>query len=210
VTASPEAFDFAPTIVEAGRRTGLVEIVNQGTGAVTVSEVRLDPAGDGPFEVVETTCAGQSVAVGSRCGITLAFAPTTLGAQNVTLIASLASGADITAVVSGTGSPAPTLEAVPGVATIGQVVTLRGSGFPTGVTVDVTRASSLHQVVVDDTGTFNLPVVVMSHTPTGPVEVTVAGQADMFGTVTSTLLVTDTSDRSSPAVIRGIGPSIGR
>lgn len=210
VTASPAAFDFAPTIIDAGRRTGLVEIVNQGSGAVTVSEVRLEPAGAGPFEIVETTCTGESVAVGSRCGITLAFAPTAVGAQNVTVIASLASGADITAIVSGTGAPAPTLEVNPGVATIGQVVTLSGSGFPTGITVEVTWASSVHQVVVDDAGTFNLPVVVMAYTSTGPVEVSVAGQTDLFAAVTGSLLVTDTSDRSRPAVIRGIGPSIGR
>ena len=210
VVASPAAFEFAPTIIDAGRRTGLVEFVNNGSSAVTIVGVRLDPAGAGPFKVVETTCAGESVDVSGRCGVTLSFAPTATGAQSVSLIASIAGGTDITVAVTGTGAPAPTVEVIPGVATIGQVVTLSGAGFPTGIAVNVTWSSTVREILIDEAGTFNVPVVVMQHTPTGPVTVSVAGQTDMFGDVEGTMIVTRTSDRSGPSVIPGIGPNIGR
>lgn len=210
VSASPATFDFAPTIIDAGRRTGLVEIVNNGTGAVSIVGVRLDPTESGAFQIVETECAGESVAAGSRCGVTLAFAPTETGSQSVSLIASIEGGTEVTVAVTGVGAPTPTVDVIPGVATVGQVVTLSGAGFPTGITVEVTWAATELEVVVSDSGTFNLPVVVMSHTPTGPATVVVAGQADMFPTVAGTMVVTDTSDRSTPSVLDGLGPNIGR
>ncbi len=210
VTASPAAFDFAPTIIDAGRRTGLVEVVNNGSGAVTVVGVRLEPAEPGAFQIVETTCAGESVAVGARCAVTLAFAPTAEGAQAVSLIASLENGVDIAVPVTGVGAPPPTMTIVPGVAAVGQVVTLTGAGFPTGVTVDVTWSAQVLQVTVDDSGTFDLPVLILPNTQTGPVGVSVAGQTDLFGDVVGTMLVTDTTDRSGPPVLEGIGPNIGR
>ncbi|MEP1122831.1 MAG: hypothetical protein ABJH68_02945 [Ilumatobacter sp.] len=210
VTASPAAFDFAPTIIDAGRRTGLVEVVNNGSGAVTVVGVRLEPAEPGAFQIVETTCAGESVAVGARCGVTLAFAPTTAGAQEVSLVASLENGVDITVPVTGVGAPPPTVTIVPGVAAVGQVVTLQGAGFPTGVTLDVAWSTQVLQVAVDDSGTFDLPVLVLPNTQAGPIEVSVAAQTDLFGDVVGTMLVTETSDRSGPPVLEGIGPNIGR
>lgn len=210
VTASPATFDFAPTIIDAGRRTGLVEVVNNGSGAVNVVGVRLDPAEAGPFQIVETTCADESVAIGARCGVTLSFAPTATGAQSVSLVASLEGGTDIIVPVAGIGAPAPTISVIPGVATVGQVVTLSGAGFPTGITVDVTWGATDLQVVVDDVGTFNIPVVVMANTRIGPAMVSVEGQTDLFGTATGTMLVTNTSDRSGPSILDGIGPNIGR
>lgn len=210
VSASPAVFDFAPTIIDAGRRTGLVEIVNNSSSAITVVGVGLDPAEAGPFQIVETTCVDASVAAGARCGITLSFAPTDTGALSATLLASLDGDTDITVPVTGVGAAPPTVSVIPGVATVGQVVTLSGAGFPTGITVDITWASTEYSVDVSDAGTFNLPVVLMSHTPTGPADVSVAGQTDMFATTTGTVLVTRTTDRSVPPVIDGIGPNIGR
>jgi len=187
-----------------------VEIVNNGSGSATVAGVRLDPVEVGPFQIVETTCANSTLAAGERCGVTLSFAPTATGAQAVSLIATIQGGTDITVAVTGTGAPAPTVVVTPGVATVGQVVTLSGAGFPTGITVELTWAAQVQRAVVDDAGTFNVPVVVMSHTATGPATVSIAGQTDMFAEVTTTLLVTDTSDRSGPSIIDGVGPNIGR
>ena len=90
------------------------------------------------------------------------------------------------------------------------MVTLSGNGFPTGLTVDVAWGAGVQQVVVDDAGTFAVPVVVMSHTATGPATVSVAGQADLFDTVSATMLVTDTSTRSRAVVLDGVGVDIGR
>ncbi|MFT6391782.1 MAG: hypothetical protein ACJA14_001295 [Ilumatobacter sp.] len=209
VKFSPATFDFAATIIDAGRRTGLVEIVNSGTRPITVVGVRLESADPGPFEIVETTCVGESVPAGERCGITIAYSPTEIGTQTVQAIASL-DGAELTAAVSGTGASAPTLAVVPGVATLGQVVTLTGGGFPTGLTVELTWAGEQRQVVVNDAGLFALPVVVLPKTRSGPAEASVAAQIDQFGDVSTTMLVTQTSDRSSPTVLRGAGINVSR
>lgn len=210
VVASPASFDFAPTIIDAGRRTGMVEVVNNGTRAVTVVGVRLEPAEAGAFSIVDTTCAGESIAAGARCAVTLAFAPTVTGDQSVQLIASLEGGVDLTVAISGTGAPAPIVAVIPGVANVGQVVTLSGSGFPTGITVALVWGATTQDVLVDEAGTFNVPVVVLTNTPRGPAEASVTGQADLFGDVIAMMLITDTSDRSSPSVIDGVGPNIGR
>lgn len=210
VVASPASFDFAPTIVDAGRRTGLVEIVNNGTRAVTVIGVRVEPVEVGAFAIVETTCAGESIAAGARCAVTLAFAPSDTGPQNVQLIASLEGGIDISVAITGTGAPAPVVAAIPGVASVGQVVTLSGSGFPTGITVELVWGATTQDVLVDDVGTFNMPVVVLANTQRGPAQASVTGQVDLFGDTVATLLVTDTSDRSGPSVLVGVGPNIGR
>jgi hypothetical protein len=209
VKFSPATFDFAATIIDAGRRTGLVEIINSGTRPITVVGVRLEPADPGPFEIVETTCVGESVPAGERCGITIAYSPTEIGTQAVQAIASL-DGAELTAAVSGTGASAPTLAVVPGVATLGQAVTLTGAGFPTGLTVELTWAGEQRQVVVNDAGLFALPVVVLPKIRSGPAEASVAAQIDQFGDVSTTMLVTQTSDRLSPTVLRGVGINVSR
>jgi len=210
VAFSPATFDFAPTIVEAGRRTGLIEIVNTRPTAAAVVGIRLDPADTTAFEIVETGCTGQAVPANGRCSVTIAFAPSATGEQSAQLIASLDGGTEISATIAGIGAPPPTLTVFPGVARAGQVVTLRGSGFPTGLTVELTWSGNPSDVVVDETGGFAIPVIVLPHTRSGPASASVAGQTDQFGDVTATMLVTGTSDRSQPGVLEGVGPNIGR
>ena len=210
VVFSPTSFDFAPTIIEAGRRTGLVEIVNTTPDAATVVEVRLDPADTTAFEIVEAGCAGDAVPASGRCSVTVAFAPTTTGEQSVQLIASLDSGTEISATLGGVGAAPPTLTVFPGVARTGQVVTLRGAGFPTGLAVELTWSGTTSEVAVDDTGGFAIPVVVLPHTPSGPASASVDGQTDQFGDVTATVLVTTTTNRPQPGILDGVGPNISR
>jgi hypothetical protein len=210
VAFSPTTFDFAPTIVEAGRRTGLVEIVNTTANAASVVGVRLEPVDVAGFEIAESDCAGTTVPANGRCSVTIAFAPDATGAQSVQLIASLDGDGDIVATISGVGAEPPTLTVTPGVATIHQVVTIRGDGFPTGLDVELTWGGSTQSVVVDDTGGFAIPVVLLPHTRRGPAGASVAGQPDQFGDVTATMLVTATSSRSQPGILEGVGPNIGR
>ena len=211
VTFSPATFDFAPTIVDAGRRVATIEIVNASTTAVSIVGVRLEPQ-NAPFEIVETACAGETLAGNSRCSVDVAFAPTDQGEASVRVIAQLDGGVEIEATLNGEGAPPPTLRFVPGVATVGQVITLRGAGFPTGLTVSVTLENGLFdgEVVVTDAGTFDVPVVVLPNTPQGPIAANVAAQDDQFAEVATTMVITSTSDRSSPSVLDGVGPNIGR
>ena len=210
VSVSPAAFEFAPTIVEAGRRTGLVEVVNSSTEPVSVVDVALQPADDGAFAITSTTCVGVTLAAGESCSVDLVFAPLVTGDQSALLVASFGDGVEVTATISGVGAPPPTLSVIPGVATVGQVVTLRGAGFPTGVTVDVTWLDTSIDVAVDDTGGFDTTVVVFPNTPGGPVTASVAALQDQFGEVGATMLVTQTNDPARPGVIDGVGPNVGR
>ncbi len=177
---------------------------------MTVVGVRLDPADVVGFEIVETDCAAASLASNGRCSVTIAFAPGATGEQSVQLVASLDSGTEISATIDGVGAEPPTLTVLPDVATTGQVVTIRGDGFPTGLTVELTWSGSTQDVVVDDTGGFAIPVIVLQHTRSGPSEASVAGQTDQFGDVTAEMLVTTTTNRSQPSVLDGIGPNISR
>jgi hypothetical protein len=206
----PTSFEFAPTIVEDGRRTGLVEIVNTTPTAVTVVGVRLDPADATGFEIVESACAGEAVPANGRCSVTIAFAPSMTGEQSAQLVASFDSGPEISATIDGVGAPPPTLTVLPGVARTGQVVTLRGAGFPTGLTVELTWSETTRDVAVDETGGFAIPVLVMPNTRNGPKTASVAGQSDQFGDVTAMMLVSATTGRSQPSVLDGMGPNISR
>jgi hypothetical protein len=210
VAFTPAAFEFAPTIVDAGRRTGLVEIVNTTPNAVTVVGVRLDPADAAGFQIAETDCAAASLPSNGRCSVTIAFAPGATGEQSAQLVASLDGGTEISATLDGVGAEPPTLTVFPGVATTGQVVTIRGDGFPTGLTVELTWSGTTQDVMVDDTGGFAIPVIVLEHTRGGPAEASVAGQTDQFGDVTAEMLVTATSSRSQPGVLDGVGPNVSR
>ena len=171
----------------------------------------------GPARVLEAlrradgrTCSGETLSPGDRCSVDLVFAPSTEGELSVQLVASLDSGAEVAATISGVGAPPPTLEIIPGVATVGQVVTVSGGGFPAGAAVDMTFAGLEREVVVNDVGVFNVPLVVMRNTNPGPLAASVAAQVDVFGPVETTMLVTRTTSRSNPAILSGVGPSVAR
>ena len=210
VAFSPTQFEFAPTIIDSGRRIGLIELVNTTPAKANVVGVRFEPNDTAAFEIVENGCVGQAVPAASRCAITIAYAPSDAGEHSAQLVASLESGTETAATIIGTGTSSPTLTVFPSVATTGQVVTLRGAGFPTGLTVEVTWSGSTSDVTIDETGGFAIPVLVMPHTRSGPASASVAGQVDQFGDVTTTMLVTVTTGRSQLSVLPGAGPKLGR
>ena len=62
--------------------------------------------------------------------------------------------------------------------------------------------ASPEPVFVDADGTFAHVVVVLPHTPTGPVLLTVTGQPDVFDDVSAELLVSTRGSASSDAALR--------
>jgi len=209
VVFSPTSFDFAPTIVQAGRRDATVELVNPGTSAVTIVGVRVDPAGSEAFTVTATTCAGTSLGAGQTCTVDLAFEPVTEGALATTLIAEPSTGDQVQAAITGVGAPPPTLEVLPGVAAHQQVVAIRGAGFPAGAVVDLAVGELVQRTItIDDAGGFAETLVIMTSMPTGPVEVVVAGQAGLFADVRTSMLVSDSATAGNPAVLPGFGPDV--
>ena len=109
----------------------------------------------------------------------------------------------------GVGAEPPTLTVFPDVATTGQVVTIRGVGFPTGLTVELTWSGST-QDVASTTMAVSRFRSSCSNTRQWAVGASVAGQTDQFGDVTATMLVTATTSRSQPSVLEGVGPNIAR
>ena len=111
-------------------------------------------------------------------------------------------GSVVSAQLDGDGSAEPTLDPVPAVASPGQVVTVFGAGFPAGVSVELQHGTQSDQVTVDGTGTFAHVFVVMPRTPSGPMELTVIGQLDLFADVTDELLVSSRNDGVGSAAFR--------
>jgi hypothetical protein len=199
----PAAFEFAPTIVAVGRRTTEVALVNSGTRSITVSLLEVQPAEAG-FAVDGTTCEGQ-IAAGQQCTVTVSFAPTVAGDGTANLVATLADGMVLASALRGIGAPTPLLSVLPGVATNGQVVTVFGGGFPAGAIVEFSwnDGQVKSNITIDDVGTFAETLVVLPNTTSGPVDMLVAGQTDLFGDVTASVLVTDHGGRSSTAILVG-------
>lgn len=205
---SPQAFDFAPTIINSGRRTGAVEVVNSAPSSASIDTVTL--RGDASFVVATDGCSGVALGEGERCTVTVDFAPTATGDASAELAVLVAGGRELTAALSGTGAAEPTLSVVPEAARSGQVVTVRGDGFPTGLSVDVVSNGETRTAVVGPGGSFSQPVVIMSGTPTGPLDLVVAAQVDQFGEVTTSIVVRSTPDRSGSSVLEGTGVNLGR
>lgn len=205
----PTMFDFVPTIVNAGSRTASLEIVNPSSSTESLAAVIFSDPASG-MSVLSHDCA--ELGVGTRCAVTIVFAPVTEGEISDQIVATFESGARTTATVTGVGAPPPALAIIPRVATVGQVVTVQGSGFPAGSTVPLSFRDGIVEldVVVDDSGVFNVPVVVLPNTPPGPVVATVTGQEGVFGGASAEMLVTKTASVTSPALLGSLGANVGR
>jgi hypothetical protein len=208
----PQSIEFAPTIINAGRRTATATLSNQTGDTINLRTISIDPAVEGTFTVLSDTCSNTQLPVGGGCMIEVQFAPTVVGEASAFLTAELSDGSVVTASLSGEGTAEPTLDVVPEVAAAGQVVTVFGAGFPADSTVefswDVVAGSEF--VVVDPDGTFAHVVVVLPNTPMGPVSVEVAGQLDQFNDVEGELLISG-SGGSNMAVLRdGVSRPYGR
>lgn len=208
---SPSSFEFAPTIVVDGRRRAAIELRNPGSLATTVLDVAIVDDATGAYSIAATTCGGTLVA-GAGCTIEVDFAPTVEGVAGATLLATEDDGRSTSIALSGVGAPPPSITVIPGVAGPGQVVTVRGSGFPAGAVVELWWADGLvtADVAVGEAGAFDEPIVVLPNTLTGPVPIVVLGQVDLFGDVVGEMIVAGAGSRSNPAVRGGFGPHVSR
>jgi hypothetical protein len=184
------------------------------TSATTVGIESTSIAPIGAFSIVSDGCSGLRLAPSASCTIEVQFAPLDIGVVSALVTFQLSDGSVVTAFVDGEGVPNPTLDVVPAVAGAGQTVTLFGVGFPAGSTVELNQpgAAAPQPIVVDAAGTFAHVVVVLPNTPTGPVELIVAGQPDAFGDVIAELLISSRGHTSGGAAAWRTGPGsvIGR
>jgi len=198
----PTAFEFAPTIIDAGSRTAAIELTNPTTRTVTVASVAAEADGSADFRVDAAACT--TLAPGATCTVKVVFAPTATGERTTTVVAVMSDDTTASVALRGIGAPEPTISVLPGVASNGQVVAVVGSGFPAGAVVEFTwNDGTPASVVIDDQGGFSKTVVVLPNTPGGPLGLAVAAQTDLFGEVSTTMLVSDSASRDNAALLGG-------
>ena len=115
--------------------------------------------------------------------------------------------------LSGVGAATPVLDIVPAVAGQGQVVTVFGSGFPSGAVVELVVGAGQvtnQQLLIDDSGRLATSVLILPNSATGPMPLTVVGQPDLFADITGSVLVGNDGNRSTAATFGGLGPHVGR
>jgi hypothetical protein len=208
----PPAFEFAPTIVDAGMRAATITLVNSTPDTISVVDVAIDPvsAAAASFSVEASECIGAQLPGGATCAVDVTFAPVDTGDLASAVLASLADGSLVRAELTGLGAEPPVLTVVPGVASNGQVVSLLGAGFPAGAVVELTWDGGrvAESVEISDVGDLAHTLVVFPHTPRGPSTVTVLGQSQLFGDVSVELLVTNNAARPGTGVLGGVGRPI--
>lgn len=211
VVFNPTSFEFAPTIVGAGRRTASVDLFNPSQEAVSVLGFVVDPVGGNSFTVDGVACQAVALAPGGLCTVGLEFAPVEEGVNAATVTASFSDGAQAVLVLSGVGAPPPVLTVVPDVAGHGQVVAVEGGGFPAGGTVRlIWDGGNLDRLVaVDAGGGFVETVLVPRTAEGGPTQLVVEGQPDVFADVVADLLVSRAGG-ADVIVFGGLGPSLAR
>ena len=184
--------DTSPELSEAVWQAGYLDVT------VTVD-------GAGVFSLISDACSGIAIAPPASCSVEVQFTPIAVGFAAGSATFQLGDGTVVTASLSGEGVGAPTLDLVPAVAGAGQTVTVFGAGFPAGSTVELMQpgVGSGELVIVDADGTFAHVVVVLPHTPTGPMALTVNGQLDAFDEVSAELLVSTRGNSSTDAALRG-------
>ena len=211
LTAFASPTTFAPTVVDAGRRTQPVTLTNATDRAVQVTTVSIDLPD--VFVIATDGCTGMSLTPGASCVVDVQFAPITVGSALAAVVFGLSDGTVVTAALDGEGVPEPTLDVVPAVAGAGQTVTVFGVGFPAGSTVEFSQpgTSTAEPIVVDANGTFAHVVVVLPNTLTGPAVLGVRGQPDAFDDVVAELLVSSRGATSADAALRGaLAGALGR
>ena len=200
----PAAFEFAPTISNAGRRSAEISLINSSSTERSITGIAVEPL-DSPDFTIDASDCPATLAQGARCRVVVTFAPASDGELTANVVATFADGSTVTSAQRGVGAPGPLLSVLPDVANDGQVVTVFGAGFPAGAPVELSWNEGLvtGTVLVDEQGRFTHTLVILPNTAAGPVDVTVDGQTDLFATVTTSILINDSAARNNPAVFGG-------
>lgn len=129
---SVAGIDFGAVPVGSVSTARAVSVSNIGGGLLEIAAVSLEGASDAQFRIVSDACTGASLAPGSACAVTVAFAPTALGAQAADLtVASNSVTGRVTVALDGEGVeavPIPT-QGGPGVVLLILMVGLAGALF---------------------------------------------------------------------------------
>ncbi|MGD0696242.1 MAG: FG-GAP-like repeat-containing protein [Terriglobia bacterium] len=144
VTLSPTSLTFPAQFVNTSSAPQPVTLSNPGVVALAISSIAISGTNAGEFS--QTNTCGTSVAGGGSCTISVTFTPTAAGPRSRTASMSItdnASGSPQTIPLSGTArsNPVPLVNQplTPDAAAVGGAgftLTVNGTGFVSGATVD--------------------------------------------------------------------------
>jgi hypothetical protein len=143
VTATPSAVAFGTQTIGAPAATQTVTLANTGNVALTLNGIAV--SGAATVTIASQTC-GATLAVGSNCTVTLAFAPTAAGAAAATL-AVTSNAAPLQVSISGTGTTAPT--AKPALSEAGPVAF---------ADTQVGKSAAAHTITLSNSGTAAMKI----------------------------------------------------
>lgn len=172
LTVTPDPVVFPPTVVGASGGTRTATVTNVGAASVSVVSVDVVGVDVADFSVATDGCTGTSLAPAASCEVVVGFVPTAGGDRVATLDVIGSGGTGGAVILRGTGRFDAALSVLPEVAAGGQVVNVRGEGYPPSSPVGVVvGAAASVSVTTDAAGNFSAFWVVLAGTPQGPVVV---------------------------------------
>jgi len=203
LTLSQTTHNFGSLVVGNTSNSFTFTVTNSGQQAAAALSTNV--TGDATdFSVVGNTC-GATLAGGSSCTITVAFAPQTAGAKSATVQLSSNPGGDIGATVTGTGLTAGDLSLAPnthdfGIATVGTT----GDSHTFTITNGGQSATGVLTTALAGTHASNFIIVAGANGCQG-----ITLQANQTCTVTVEFAPTNTGVRSATLTVTGVPGGTG-
>jgi len=211
---SPANHNFGPVLTGSTSAAQVFTVSNVGgvgTGPISITMAGATP---GDFTIAVNTCAGNALAPGANCAVSVAFSPTAPGGRSASLSASASPGGIASSALSGTGVlPAVTIS--PTSKDFGSVAV----GQTSAVQVFLVQNTSPAALVVQNTTltgphTADFPITLSGPTPCfngatlGPSQtctLNVAFRPLALGTRTATMTVLFGGGANVAAGLSGVG-----
>ena len=199
-TVNPSSLTFAPVNVGSSTAAQTITLQNGGTAAISISGVTVTGANASDFTISTNTC-GTTLGGSASCAVSVAFAPSAVGARAATLtLTDTATNSPQTVTLSGTGN-LPSANAMPvslafpattvGATTAAQSVTFNNTG---------TAAINISSISISgaDAGDFSIAAKTCGASLAGSASctVSVAFSPTAVGARSATLTFTDSAGNS--------------
>ena len=133
---NPDRIDFGQLPLGGPEATREVTVINRGFTPLVISDVSTTGVTD--YRLTGAGCSGVTLEPKESCTIVVAFSPTDYGARDGTLsVTDNGPGGPHAVALAGAGPPLPTVASSPNIGSPGAGVTVEGSGFPGGATIEL-------------------------------------------------------------------------
>lgn len=166
----PDVVEFGPRLAGVEGEDATITVTSVGTVPARVTDVTTEGPQSPEFVVGTDACSQTTLAVGASCEVTVGFAPAATGPHAADLVVR-GEGGPVSAALQGTGQ-VPVLEVDPPLGRRGFVTTATGRDFPADTIVTLTFDPGQTRVLVrtDDTGAFEVPLLILRRDRVGPRE----------------------------------------